>query len=398
MNRKQQRLRRSLCWLILTGSAGALAAWLALMGTAIAGMAALIVVLAALLIGHRLLILEPGVAILTYHSVSPDPGWLPWSREIAVHPDTFRRHMQTLAQMGAKVLATRDLVAMRQHGQRVPANAVVLHFDDGYFDNWAHAVPVLRQHNFAGTFFASLDFIAPGDSPRAPSDAPGYMNWAELRAIEAVDGLEIEPHGVDHGRHAISRQPVAVLSPQNWRQHLWLQWAHSPGDKHDWFNREPAWAVPFGSPVPQSAMTLASRRWLEDAPEDTAALNARITRDLSACMTRFAAEMGRSPQIFCWPENKAAPDARRIAADLGYAATTGGRQRNCGHEPVHILSRIHIGDRALGFRWLPAEALYLRASVRTMQGNLYYYAPLAMITAIRALVFAWRKKFGRDFA
>lgn len=398
MTRKQQRLRRSLGWLILMGSAGALALWLMLMGTATAWMAALVVMLMALLIGHRLLMLEPGVAILTYHSVSPNPGWLPWSRDIAVHPDTFRTHMQCLQSMGVQVLATRDLVAMRRKGARVPANAVVLHFDDGYFDNWAHAVPVLRAHGFAGTFFASLDFIAPGDTPRTGSDAPGYMNWAELRAIEGVDGLEVEPHGVDHGRHAISREPVAVLSPQNWRQHLWLQWAHSPGDKHDWFNREPAWAVPFGSPVPQSAMTLASRRWLDDAPEEAAALNARITRDLSACQTRFAAELGRAPQIFCWPENKAAPDARQIAQDLGYMATTGGRKRNVASEPAHILSRIHIGDRALGFRWQPAEALYLRASVRAMQGNLYYYAPLAIITAIRAVVFAWRKRFGADFA
>lgn len=398
MTRKQQRSRHCLAWLAVIAAGASAAVWLAASGSPAGQAGAFAVMVLAVVAGHQLMILPQGTAILTYHSVSPDPGWLPWSREIAVHPSTFETHLQTLRAMGASVLSTRDYLARRHAGAAMPPRPVVLHFDDGYFDNWSHAVPRLRQYGFPGTFFASLDFIAPGDKVRKPGDEPGYMNWAELKAIDEQPGLEVEPHGVDHARHPVSDRAVAVLTEQNWRQHLWLQWAASPGAKHDWFTRGPAWAVPFGSPVPESAMTLASAAWIGDRHEQPAQVLARLERDLGNCQDRFGQMLGRAPQVFCWPENKAAPGAQTIALELGYAATTGGNQRNCAHEPADVLSRIHIGDRAIGFRWQWAEALNLRASVRTMQGNLYWYLPLAVMSAVRRCVFAVRARSGEEFA
>lgn len=398
MTRKAERRARVLRWLA-TLAAGAVVAVLGLiLLPGVAGLAVALVALGvAAAVGHRWMIAPPGVAILTYHSVSPMPGWLPWSREIAVHPDTFARHLRTLRGMGAPVIGSRALVALRRAGQAVPPGSVALHFDDGYLDNHRHAAPLLRAHGFAATFFPSLDFIEPGEAVRREGPSDGYMRWAELAELEAEPGFEVEPHGVAHARVPVSEAVVGTLDAGNWRRHAWLQWHATPGPKHDWFRMAVPTAVPLGSPIPASGLALAARAWLGERRESEAELAARIERDLSACRTAFRERLGTEPQIFCWPENKRCAQGQAIAEELGYRATTGGKGRNTAQEPADTLSRIHIGDRVLGFRWLAAEALHLRASVRLMQGNHYWYLVVAPMNLTRRVVFAIRAALGQRF-
>jgi peptidoglycan/xylan/chitin deacetylase (PgdA/CDA1 family) len=344
--------------------------------------------LALILLGlaHSRMMLAPGTAILTYHSISDDAAWLPWSKDIAVSRQSFAAHLQTLKAMAVPVLATRDYVAMRQRGDALPPRAVVLHFDDGYFDNWCHAVPLLIQHGFPATFFVSLNFIEPGNQVRTSDDRPGYMSWAELRAIEATPGLEIEPHGIDHARIAVAGAPVARLTAENWRDHLWLQWAASPGPKNDWYDRPMAWAVPLGSLVPPSRLALASPGLSGTTMETEADLATRVRQTLEQCNATFTHELGRRPRIFCWPENKCSAAGRAIAHQMGYAATTGGNGRNATAEEGSVLSRVHVPDRSLGFSSPRAEGFALRALIGAMHGNLYWYPVLLAMQLTRRIV------------
>lgn len=349
----------------------------------VAPWAGCVLAIALLGLAHSRMMLTPGTAILTYHSISDDAAWLPWSKDITVSRPTFAAHLQTLKAMAVPVLATRDYVAMRKRGEPIPRRAVVLHFDDGYFDNWCHAVPLLVQHGFPATFFVSLNFIEPGDQVRARTERPGYMSWAELRAIEAIPGLEVEPHGIDHARIAVAGAAVARLTAANWRDHLWLQWAASPGPKHDWYDRTAAWAVPIGSLVPPSRLALAAPGLSGDAMETDADLATRIRTTLDECNSTFVDELGRKPLIFCWPENKCTAAGREIAQQLGFAATTGGKGRNTAGEANSVLSRVHVPDRSLGFASPRSEAFALRALIGAMHGNLYWYPVLLAMQLTR---------------
>jgi peptidoglycan/xylan/chitin deacetylase (PgdA/CDA1 family) len=332
------------------------------------------------------MILTPGTAILTYHSVSDDAEWLPWSNDITVSRQSFAAHLRTLKAMHVPVLATRNFVAMRQRGEPIPRRAVVLHFDDGYFDNWCNVVPLLKQYEMPATFFVSLNFIEPGDQTRKRCDRPGYMNWAELRAIEAIPGLEVEPHGIDHARIAVAGAPVARLSETNWRDHLWLQWAATPGPKHDWHERPIAWAVPLGSDVPPSRLALESPGLVDGTSGSDANLAQRISVTLEQCNASFLRELGRQPEVFCWPENKCCQTGRVLARQLGYAATTGGNGRNIATEAETILSRLHVPDQSLGFASARSEGFALRALIGTMHGNLYWYPILLAMKLVRTAV------------
>ncbi len=261
MTRRQERRRRLRDWALIV-AAGVLLALVAHRAARFGDALALVPVAVALSIAHRRMIAEPGVPILTYHSVGPDPAWLPWSREISVHPSTFERHLATLAAMRCTVIDTAELVALRRAGRAPPADAVALHFDDGYLDNWLHAAPALARHAMPATFFASLDFVAPDAPVRRPGDADqGYMSWAELAALDRDPLFAVEPHGVDHGRVAVSERIVDRLTPANWRRLAWVQWAATPGPKHDWFRMPAPIAVPNPhSPLPHRGSPAARAR------------------------------------------------------------------------------------------------------------------------------------------
>ena len=387
--RRDDRNRRVRAWAACAAGGGAVGVLLWMSGSAILTAAAL---LGGLALGHRFMIAPRGIPILTYHSVSPDASWLPWADEISVHPETLRNHLRAIRVMGCEIISTRRLVEARRLGEAPPGRPVVLHFDDGYLDNWLHAAPILREERAPATFFASLDFVAPGEEPRPQdaSDDRGYMNWAELDRLDGEPLFDVEPHGIDHGRVPVSGRIVGTLTAANWRDLAWMQWAEVPGPKHDWYLDEAPPAVPLGSPVPESEGALAAPAFRDGRRETGAEYRARVADHLCRCMAEFRGRLGRAPEIFCWPENRVSAAARDVAASLGYSATTGGEGRNIAAEPPFILSRIHAGDRALGFRFGPAERIHIRAVIGLFEGNHYWYFVTAPMSLIRRAVMALR--------
>ncbi|WP_198045957.1 polysaccharide deacetylase family protein [Novosphingobium aquimarinum] len=387
IDRKRERKLRFAC-----GMALALAAMAVLLAGEIAPLWGKVLLATALLFAaHRAMTGTPGVAVLTYHSVTDAPSWLPWSGEITVHPRSFAAQLAMLRRMNLRTIGDEDMADLRARGQVPAKDCVVIHFDDGYLDNLAFAAPMTRAAGFSATIFPSLDFIEPEDSPRQNDDSAGYLRWSELRRLRDEFCWRVESHGIDHSRIPTSERAVDVVTRENWRRHAWLQWRAMPGAKHDWFRSDAPPAVPIGSPVPESALALAACGWTDGRREDESDLRLRLHHHLATSRQRVAQEMGRPAAIFCWPENRACPAGREIAWQTGYVATTAGKGRNTANESPSVISRLHVGDRALGFRWPWADAQLLRAQIRLMQGNFYWYPIVAAMNATRKAVFAWRK-------
>jgi peptidoglycan/xylan/chitin deacetylase (PgdA/CDA1 family) len=345
-----------------------------------------------------------GVPVLVYHSVSPDQGWLPWSDRIAVTPETFDRHLTLLRRRGFTVLGNRVFLDHRAAGLPMPPRPAVIHLDDGYLDNWVAAVPILRRHGLPATIMVSLDFIEPGDLLRptlddvaagraAPGDLDwqGYVNRAEIAAIERGGLVAIEAHGTDHGRVETGPAVVDVLAPDNWRRLAWVQWRAMAGDKSGWFRTAEPPRVPLGTPVRCNAPALAARAWRDAGTETAAAWLDRVGAVLAASRDRLGAVLGRPVTLFCWPENAVTPEVHALALSLGYRATTGGRGENRPGEDPTVISRVHAGDRALGLRWDALDDLHLLASCRAFHGNYYWCLPLFAIHALAAALAVLRR-------
>jgi peptidoglycan/xylan/chitin deacetylase (PgdA/CDA1 family) len=371
----------------------------------------LAVPVAVLLGGHRWMSAEGGVPVLVYHSVSDDPRWLPWAKGISVNTAAFERHLGVLRALGCSVLSTNDLMRARRRGGSLPKRPVVLHLDDGYLDNWVAAHPLLQRNGMKATLFVSLDFVQDGEElrpslgehglsggaggsladrvsgERGRSGEPGasvmpgrsdivwngYLNWAELRAMDSSGVVDVQSHGVDHNRVVTSARVVDTVRRDNWRRAAWVQWARMQGNKCSWHRYEEPPLVPYGSPIYESAPALAARAWLEGRPETPAEYEARVRNALMRSRAALGKALGKEIEVFCWPYNTATPAGRRIAAEAGYLATTGGKGENRAEEDPQVISRVTAHDMSLGGRLPWLDALALRATVRLGHGNYYWY-------------------------
>ncbi len=130
------------------------------------------------------------VPILMYHYISVPPADADKYRlDLSVTPEEFQSQLDYLTEAGYHPVRLSDLTATLLTGIPLPEKPIVLSFDDGYTDNYVNAFPILKAHNFTGTFFVIVDAL---DENRW-----GYMNWAQVEEM-AASGMEIGSHSLDH--------------------------------------------------------------------------------------------------------------------------------------------------------------------------------------------------------
>jgi peptidoglycan/xylan/chitin deacetylase (PgdA/CDA1 family) len=97
------------------------------------------------------------IPMLLYHSVRDLPENAArhtcfMAMGMVVERGRFEAHMDFLSR-SATVIGLDEVAIHLQEGTRLPPDAVVLTFDDGFRDNAAVAAPILRRHGFRATFF-----------------------------------------------------------------------------------------------------------------------------------------------------------------------------------------------------------------------------------------------------
>lgn len=102
--------------------------------------------------GRTLSLLPDRVPILMYHRVHPEPY------ELCISPAQFEAQMRFLREAFQPVSLTR-LVWHLKKGESLPDRAVVVTFDDGYLDNYTHALPLLLAYGIPATFFVASGHI-----------------------------------------------------------------------------------------------------------------------------------------------------------------------------------------------------------------------------------------------
>lgn len=119
--------------------------------------------------------------ILAYHGVSLDDEHL-WEGALYLSPETFRSRMRALKSFGAAVLPLGEAVE-RLYAGDLPDRAVALTFDDGAYDFYARAFPVVREFGLPVTLYLTTFYT---DFNRPVFDTfCSYLLWkARARALD----------------------------------------------------------------------------------------------------------------------------------------------------------------------------------------------------------------------
>ncbi len=127
--------------------------------------------------------------VLMYHHVRPIDFKTAdaLASSLTLPPAEFEKQMRFLGERGFKTVRLSE-VARALSGQLVlPPRSVVLTFDDGYLDNYQHALPALKARGFSGTFFVITGLVGEDD----------YMSWEQISEMSR-GGMEIGSHTINH--------------------------------------------------------------------------------------------------------------------------------------------------------------------------------------------------------
>jgi len=185
--------------------------------------------------------------ILVYHHVSETTP-----TSTSVTPAIFESHLDFLERNNYNVLSLTEVVEALREKRSLPNRSVAITFDDGYESILSEAMPRIAKRKWPFTVFISTTAIDQGFA--------GFMNWDDLRQIEAMGGT-IANHSVTHA-HLLRRGTVESNSA--WRE--------------------------------------------------------RVSSDIQAAQAKLESELDHPARLFAWPYGEFNADLEKLAADLGYVA------------------------------------------------------------------------------
>ena len=125
------------------------------------------------------------VPILMYHVVTAPPAGVAYS-ELWTPRETFRATIDLLARSGYRGVTLGQVWKAWHGGPGLPAQPIVVSFDDGYLSHVTHAKPVLRAAGWPGVLNLEGKNIGPGGLTRR-----------QVRTLIAA-GWEVDSHTLTH--------------------------------------------------------------------------------------------------------------------------------------------------------------------------------------------------------
>lgn len=157
--------------------------------------------------------------VAMYHYVNE------WAGGITVSPECFEEHCRVLAEKGFRGVGLAEAEAFLRDGAPLPEKSLLITFDDGFFDNYLYAQPLLHKYGHKGVVFAVSGRLEKDGEPRLSVEAAlaggvegfsevafpqattpqgfavrrdVFLNHAETRAMDSAGVLAVAAHSRGH--------------------------------------------------------------------------------------------------------------------------------------------------------------------------------------------------------
>jgi peptidoglycan/xylan/chitin deacetylase (PgdA/CDA1 family) len=149
----------------------------------------------------------PWIPILMYHRVVPSllqPD--PFGNCVVLR--TFKSHLRWLRRLGYASVSLDVIAALASDPERraaLPKRVLAITFDDGYQDNYDHALPALAEHGFTATIFLVSGAIG-ADNEFDRANTPERVPMLTAGQIQTMHGA-----GLTFGSHTRSHPNLEDL-------------------------------------------------------------------------------------------------------------------------------------------------------------------------------------------
>lgn len=131
--------------------------------------------------------------VAMYHSVT-DVGDSPG--QYVISPSMLENDLNYLSEHGYTTVTVNDLIAYVMDGASLPEKPVMLTFDDGYYNNYCNAYPLLQKYDMRAVLSsvgALTEQFSQTDDPEE-HEAWSYCTRAELKEMADSGVIEMQNH------------------------------------------------------------------------------------------------------------------------------------------------------------------------------------------------------------
>lgn len=214
------------------------------------------------------------VPIIMYHSLLKDTSRL---NDYTVSPSLFENDLKYLNKCGYTTITVSDLIEYVYHDSPLPEKCIMLTFDDGYYNNYYYAFPLLKKYKCKAVISPIASMTEFYTNSKEVSVNYGHISVDNIKEMVESGYVEIQNHSYD----------MHKLTP---------------------------------------------RKGVDKKKEETFEnYRSTIQNDIMAAQNYLKANADISPQCFVYPFGAKSDDTEKVVKELGFKCTL-----TCTEEPNYI--------------------------------------------------------------
>ncbi len=133
------------------------------------------------------------LAILMYH------GFSSGKREstYVIDEKSLEDDIIYLKENGFSFISCTDLTDFIDYNKPLPEKCVMLTFDDGYYNNYLYAFPIIKKHGVKVTILPIASCSEEDSISSDSNPAYSHMTWEQIREVSNSGLIEIQNHSYD---------------------------------------------------------------------------------------------------------------------------------------------------------------------------------------------------------
>lgn len=148
------------------------------------------------------------VPIIMYHNILKSNSR---SSKFIVTENQFEEDLKYLKEKGYNTVVMEDLVAYVYDNKPLPEKPIVLSFDDGYYNNYVYAYPLLKEYGFKGVLSVIGYYTDLYTENGEKNENYSHVTWDDIKEMSTSGVIELQNHSynlhsTDKGRNGSKKK------------------------------------------------------------------------------------------------------------------------------------------------------------------------------------------------
>ncbi len=146
--------------------------------------------------------------IIMYHAICDDSSL---AGKFVITKDSLEKDLKYISENGYTTISSKELIDYAENGTPLPEKPIMLTFDDGYFNNYCYAYPLLKEYNMKAIIsiigkYTDLYSETTEENPRY-----SHITWSQAQEMCNSGLVEIQNHSynshtTDKGRNGTKKK------------------------------------------------------------------------------------------------------------------------------------------------------------------------------------------------